>query len=240
MLKFELRRSMRNKSCIYIFLMICLSYLLGYVLLVGVDQVKNVTLKQFYISVLTVFTQFGFMFFSFVTAYCFSRDYQMKNILLYKYKGINGLEYFITKIIVMLGESFIALLLCNIIAALFFHFSLFIFLFSTFLFLVIIFQYFVIVGAFSLLISNMIIAVGISLFYWIFTVSMLAVDKSFNYLAIYDASGTLYKVINKCYYYGRIISTSSFRIVPIYTIVLIIIACSIISLTNKRWLKNGL
>lgn len=240
MLKFELKRSIRNKSFLYIVLMVCLSYLLGYVLLVGVDQVENVSLRQFYASTFTVFTQFGFMFFSFVTAYCFHRDYQMKTILLYKYKNIGSLKYFFTKILIMMVESMIALLLCNTVVGSLFYFSPFMFLFSTLLFTAVILQYFVIVGTLSLLFGNMIVAIGASLFYWIFTVSLLSVNKVFNFLAIYDASGTLYKVINKCYYYGRIVSSSAFRIVPIYTIILLIIVTLIVTAGNKRWLKNGL
>lgn len=75
MVKLELRKSVRNRTLFYIIATVMLSYVLGYILPVGIDKVSSLGLGDFYFSTYTVFTQFGFLIFGFVVVYFFNKDY---------------------------------------------------------------------------------------------------------------------------------------------------------------------
>lgn len=66
MLGLEFRKSIRGRTLFYIISTVALTYVLGYILPVGIDKIRHLTLGEFYFSTYTVFTQFGFLIFGFV------------------------------------------------------------------------------------------------------------------------------------------------------------------------------
>ena len=110
-IKLEIKRSINNKSFLFCLLTVVLSFILGYILLVSMDKIENVTINQLFFSVYTVFTQFGTMIFSIVIIYSINSDYKEKNILFYKSMGISAQKYFLMKLLVMIFWFSIAVLI---------------------------------------------------------------------------------------------------------------------------------
>lgn len=98
----EIKRSINNRNFLFCIATVVLSFVLGYILLVSIDKFENVTLKQLFFSVYTVFTQFGMMIFPIVVMYSINSDYKEKNVLFYKVIGIEAKQYFLRKLGVML------------------------------------------------------------------------------------------------------------------------------------------
>lgn len=57
MLGLEFRKSIRGRTLFYIISTVALTYVLGYILPVGIDKLRHLTLGEFYFSTYTVFTQ---------------------------------------------------------------------------------------------------------------------------------------------------------------------------------------
>lgn len=134
MLKMEFIKSFRNKTLLYIFSSVILSYILGYILPVGIDKVSKLSIGDFYFSTYTVFTQFGFLLFGFVIVYFFNKDYADKTILFSFFSGINSLKFLFTKVTVLLFEFVFSIFISNILTALFLRFNSFHFMFSLLMF----------------------------------------------------------------------------------------------------------
>lgn len=83
-MKLEMKRAVRNKFYVIFTLINLLNVLLGYILLVTIDKVQNVTFQDMFESVYTVYTQFGTLLFSAFIIMQFYVDYKEKNIFFYK------------------------------------------------------------------------------------------------------------------------------------------------------------
>ncbi|MHC5227690.1 peptide ABC transporter permease [Enterococcus sp. LJL99] len=237
MLGLEFRRSINGKYLIYIMLVSFLTFILGYALPVGIDKVNSISYGEYLFSTYTVITQFGFLIFGFVIALFFNSDYSSKNILFYKSFNINSLKLFFNKSLVLWVESiFIMVVLNFLVSILYNNFSYF--LFSTCYFCLVIAQYIMIIGILSMCFSNILVAYGVSLIYWISSIMLSAIAKSFSFLALYDASNPLFEAVEKY------LKTGNFNIallIPIpYTIILFTITLLISKLVNKRWTTLGI
>ena len=93
----EFRKNVKNRYFIYYLATVIICFVLGYVLLVSLDKISNPSLEELFISIYTVFTQFGMLIFSVLTIQTFATDYKEKNILFYKLMGITGLDFFLKK-----------------------------------------------------------------------------------------------------------------------------------------------
>ncbi len=239
MFKLELRKSVRNRTLFYIIATVMLSYVLGYILPVGIDKVSSLGLGDFYFSTYTVFTQFGFLIFGFVVVYFFNKDYSEKTILWNYFSGYQLVQYFYSKFFVLFIEFVISILFANIIVCLTLGFSIFYFLLSTIAFSIIVLQYLLIVGTISVIFSNMLVSIGISLAYWIISIILVAVGGIFKYVAIFDASNSLYTKVTDVMVKGNIQDFSPFYVILPYIMVLFIINYVYIKNFTRRWLKNG-
>ena len=70
-------------------------------------------------------------------------------------------------------------------------------MFSLLMFSLIVLQYILIVGTISLIFSNLLISLGVSLVYWILSIILVAVGGFFKLVAIFDASNSLYVLVEK-------------------------------------------
>ncbi len=239
MFKLELRKSIRNRTLFYIVSTVMLSYVLGYILPVGIDKVNTLGLGDFYFSTYTVFTQFGFLIFGFVVVYFFNRDYSEKTILWNYFSGYQLVQYFYSKLFVLFIEFVVSIVFANIIVCLILGFSNFYFLFSTIAFSIIVLQYLLIVGTISVIFSNMLVSIGVSLACWITSIILVAVGGIFKYVAIFDASNSLYDEVSDAMAKGIIQNFSPFYVILPYILVLFIINYIYIKNFTRRWLKNG-
>ena len=76
----EFRKDVKNRYFIYYLATVIICFVLGYVLLVSLDKISNPSLEELFISIYTVFTQFGMLIFSVLTIQTFATDYKAKNI----------------------------------------------------------------------------------------------------------------------------------------------------------------
>lgn len=237
MLRLEFRRSINGKYLIYIMLVSFLTFILGYALPVGIDKVSSISYGEYLFSTYTVITQFGFLIFGFVIALFFNIDYSSKNILFYKSFKMNSLKLFINKSLVLWVEAIFSIILLNfIVSILYNNFSYF--LFSVCYFCLVIAQYILIIGLLSMCFSNILVAYGVSLIYWISSIMLSAISNSFSFLAIYDASNPLYGAVENYFKKGNF---DKMLLLPIpVTIILFIITLLISKLINKRWTSLGI
>ena len=234
----EFKRSINNRSFIFCFLTVLISFILGYILLISIDKIEVVTLKQLYFSVYTVFTQFGIMIFSIVILYSINLDYKEKNILFYQAIGINAKKYFLNKLSVMLlwfsCAIFIAMFtVCSIYKD-----------FSDFLVMLIYFENVII---YTLLISsllgyifkNILVAFGMNLFIWLGSIIIYTIFPNCKYIAYFDASNILYLNFEKYIDSGRLEYLQIWESF-LYNILLFIFVLSLVCIFSKRWIKNGI
>ncbi|MCI3195179.1 peptide ABC transporter permease [Bacillus sp. HU-1818] len=240
-MKLELKKSMSNKVFIILGSMVVFLFLLGYFLLVGIDKVSNVTSEMFFFSSYTVATQFGLMLFSFVIAFFINREYSNKNILFYKLIGENIYTFFYKKIAVLFLECFVFIALGLLIISLmyhdFSHFTLMLFLFSA-----VILQYILIIGTISMLCSNILTSIGVSIVYWITTVILVAIsNKTFGFFAPFEAGNTMYHRIEKVLHSDHMtLGINDIVYIILYLISIIIINVIILRFSKTRWVKMGI
>ncbi|KAA6449891.1 peptide ABC transporter permease [Bacillus atrophaeus] len=240
-MKLEFKKSMSNKVFIILGSMVVFLFLLGYFLLVGIDKVSNVTSEMFFFSSYTVATQFGLMLFSFVIAFFINREYSNKNILFYKLIGENIYTFFYKKIAVLFLECFafiaLGLLIISLMYHDFSHFTLMLFLFSA-----VILQYILIIGTISMLCSNILTSIGISIVYWITTVILVAIsNKTFGFFAPFEAGNTMYHRIEKVLQSDHMtLGINDIVYIILYLISIIIINVIILRFSKTKWVKMGI
>lgn len=237
----EFKKSVSNKIILVLALLFAFIFLLGYFLPVGIDKVNHLTAAQYFFSTYTVMTEFGFLLFSFIIAYFINKEYSNKNTLFYKILGYNVMKFYYKKVAILFIESFIFLIIAlTCLSLIFSDFSHFFLLLS--LFSLVLLQYILIIGTISVLSSNILISIGLSIVYWIGSIILVAINKSlFGILAPFEASNQLYPIIEKLLN-GQLDAIPFNQILHIFLFfsLLIIINLVILCLANKRWLRLGL
>ncbi|MEC1611801.1 peptide ABC transporter permease [Bacillus mojavensis] len=240
-MKLEFKKSISNKVFIILGSMFVFLFLLGYFLLVGIDKVSNVTLEMFFFSSYTVATQFGLMLFSFVIAFFINREYSNKSILFYKLIGENIYTFFYKKIAVLFLECFafiaLGLLIISLMYHNFSHFGLLLFLFSA-----VILQYILIIGTISMLCSNILTSIGVSIVYWITSVILVAIsNKTFGFIAPFEAGNTMYHRIESVLQSDHMtLGNHDILYIILYLVSIMIINAIILRFSKTRWIKMGI
>ena len=67
---------------------------MGWILPIGIDKVTRLSYREYLFSTYTVFTQFGFLMFSFLVSFFINKEYQ-KTILFYRMMNTNSLTFYI-------------------------------------------------------------------------------------------------------------------------------------------------
>lgn len=235
----EFKRSIHNKTIIYLMTVTVAAFVMGWALPFSLEHVTAIQYNYYMFSTYTVFTQFGFLLFGFVTAYFFNKDYKEKNTIFYTCFKFSNFKYYMIKIIILLIEEIICIaggLL--IVGALFGSFEYF--WPCLLLYTVVVFQYFIVVGAISLIFKSLLISLGISIIYWISSIVIVSFGGICKYFAVFDASNSLYNYIEKYFSHGVSVPVSEFTDSIIEFGLLIIAALIIIFSTSKNWIKKGL
>lgn len=240
-MKLEFRKSLSNKIILILGVLFCFLFLLGYFLPIGIDKVKHLSYSEYFFSAYTVATQFGFLLFSFVISYFINKEYSNKNILFYKLIGENIFTFFYKKVAILFFECFLFIFLSLTLISIFFsnfsHYFLLLILFS-----LVILQYILIIGTISIISPNVLISIGLSIFYWISSVILVAINKSkFGLIAPFEASNSMYISIenilkNKI----NSIPSSDILTLLIFFVLLFIINFVILMVCRKRWIKLGM
>lgn len=231
----EFRKDVKNRYFIYYLATVIICFVLGYVLLVSLDKISNPSLEELFISIYTVFTQFGMLIFSVLTIQTFATDYKAKNILFYKLMGYNWLRFFLEKVGVLLfWMSVMTLSGICLISILYQDFSLTIV--TMFYFESALIYEILLASMWGFLLKSVIGAYVSNFAFWI--IAMIANHK-LSFLARYDASNPIFLRFNQYYNTGN---TEYLDIIGnvIYTIILSGVILGIVCAFRKRWEKNGI
>lgn len=237
----ELKKSITNKIILTLSILFLLVFLLGYFLPVGIDKVNYLTYGEYAFSTYTVFTEFGFLLFSFIIAYFINKEYSNKNILFYKLIGNNVFTFFYKKATTLFIECFFFLVTGLTMISLFFKdFSNFSFLLV--LFSLVLLQYILIIGSISIVSPNILISIGISVLYWMGSIILVAINKNiFGILAPFEASNNLYPFVGSVLNdRSTFLPTNQIITIVIFFFILFAVNLTLLYFSNKRWLKLGL
>lgn len=235
----ELKRTISNKIVFVLLAVILATFLMGWILPVGIDKVSSLSYREYLFSTYTVFTQFGFLMFAFLVAFFINKEYSGKTILFYRMMNDNSLTFYSKKVLTLVIETVgIIFSILLMISVFFKEFSVFLQMF--YLFSMVAIQYILIVALISLLMTNVLLSIGFSLLYWIITVVFVSIGGVLRFFAIFDASNDLYGRVG-----SFLESTDVFlgigdnQTIFIYISVITIISIVIVKLNNKRWLELG-
>lgn len=240
-MKLEFKKSLTNKVVLILCVLFLFLFLLGYFLHVGIDKVKHLGYGQYFFSAYTVATEFGFLLFSFIIAYFINKEYSNKNTLFYKLIDDNVYTFFYKKALVLFVECFLIIWIFITVISLIFgdftHYLLLLLLFG-----LVILQYILIIGTISMLFSNILLSIGISIVFWIGSIILVAVNKSiFGIIAPFEASNTMYNTVNKMLQNDtQFLSSHDVITLVIFFVALFIINFIVLTLAKKRWLRLGL
>lgn len=235
----ELKKTISNKIMIILIAIIVAIFAMGWILPIGIDKVTRLSYREYLFSTYTVFTQFGFLMFSFLVSFFINKEYSGKTILFYRMMNTNSLTFYIKKVLTLTVETLGSILvLLFIVSFIFMDFSVILQMF--FLLSMISIQYILIVALISFLSANVLLSIGFSILYWITTVLFVAIGGFLRFFAIFDASNELYlNVQNFLEGSENSISFDHNLLIILYIIVLTIIALAIARVNNKRWLRLG-
>lgn len=238
MFKLEVRKSLKGNIILYIIVISIISFLLGYILPIGIDKVKNLSLSNYLFSTYTVITQFGFLLFAFVISLFFNKEFSEKTILFYKLNNIDSLKFFIYKVTTLFIETTLSVLFCTLIVSfLYKDFSKT--LFFIVIISIIILQYILIIGFISMLFSNILFSLATSILYWLISIILVQINGIFKYIALFDASNKLYVQVSDFFFHGNFPSSSIITIISFIAIVFLITTV-LSKLIHTRWLRNGI
>ena len=217
---------------------VIICFVLGYVLLVSLDKISNPSLEELFISIYTVFTQFGMLIFSVLTIQTFATDYKAKNILFYKLMGYNWLRFFLEKVGVLLfWMSVMTLSGICLISILYQDFSLTIV--TMFYFESALIYEILLASMWGFLLKSVIGSYVSNFAFWIIAMIASIANHKLSFLARYDASNPIFLRFNQYYNTGN---TEYLDIIGnvIYTIILSGVILGIVCAFRKRWEKNGI
>lgn len=235
----EFKKSIHNRTIIYLMTVTAVAFVMGWALPFSLEHITDIEYDYYMFSTYTVFTQFGFLLFGFVTAYFFNKDYKDKNTIFYSSFKITVLKYYMIKISILFIEEIICIVVGLLaVGVLFKSFEYFLFCFL--LYTAVVFQYFIVVGAISLIFKSLLISLGASIIYWIGSIVIVSFGGICKCFATFDASNTLYNHVEKYFSQGISVPVVEFTVPVIGFGFLFIIALIIILCTSKNWIKKGL
>lgn len=234
----ELKKNIRNKNVFFYLITVAICFLLGYFLLASLDKIIYPSIEELYISIYTVYTEFGMIIFPVLILQTFSNDYKNKNILFYKLVGYDWLKYFLTKIVLNLClisiPTMVGVVLIGILYSDFSYFGVMLFYFES----VICFQV-LLECMWGFLFKNMIVGYVVNFAYWLFSIVFTTASESLSFLARYDAANEVYKDLSEYFIshnsrYLNIVGNCYYT-VGVFAVVLVVVFIS-----KRRWEKNGI
>ncbi len=235
----EFKRSIHNKTLIYLITVTAVAFMMGWVLPFSLEHIVYVNFNYYMFSTYTVFTQFGFLLFGFVTAFYFNKDYKDKNTLFYMCFKVSVLRYFIVKVLILLIEESFCIVSGLIIVGI--VFNSFEYFFTTFLlYTLIVLQYFVIVGTISIIFGNILSSLGVSIAYWIGSIIVVSLGGICKYAAVFDASNSFYGYVENYFSRKMPFPVNELKTLLIGIGTMIIVAFAIVQASSKSWVKRGL
>lgn len=233
----EIKRSIRSNLSIQILLTTVICFLLGFILLVSLDNYEYVPIQDYIYSIFTVYTQFGFIIFSVIAINTFNIDYREKNIMFYKRLGFNSFKYFLCKLFTILFWFSLGTCLLLLIVSL---------IYNNFMYLLPSLSYFLCVliyiislsSLFGFLFRNILVAFCFNIFVWIASMFLSTVNNKLSFLTYFDAANPVHKNYAKYLETGNLYYLSH-KLNWLFSLLILIIISILILIFKKRWDKNG-
>lgn len=239
MFSLEVKRSIHNNTIVYLMTVTATAFIMGWALPFGIEKIVYIDAAYYMFSTYTVFTQFGFLLFGFVTSYYFNKDYREKNTIFYKSFDVNALKFYLMKVAILLIEEFacifVDLIIVSILLGTWRYFTVSLGLFS-----IVVFQYFIIVGAISLIFRSTLVSLGVSIIYWILSIVLSSFGGVLKYFSSFDASNTLYRFVENYFRNDDKIPISALVDGMMEYGILLAVVTIIILCISPKWVRKGL
>jgi len=234
----EIRRSINSRQPLFCMATIVMSFVLGYVLLVSIDKIEHVSIKQIFLSTYTVFTQFGMLIFPVIIIQSINGDYKDKNILFYRRYGIGAIHYYLGKLgVIALWFLGSLVLVVSTVSILYGDFSQWL---PMFIYLTNALAYIILVASlFAFIFKSILVSFFANLLAWIASIIVLTAVPSMRFIAYFDASNSLYKNLEMYLSSGDTQYLSYFES-TLYNLSIFILAIVVVFLLRKRWITNGI
>ena len=239
-MRIELRRYINSASIFIIFGLTGLCFILGYILLVTIDKVYDISLPMLFESVYTVYTQFGMLILSPFIISTISNDYKDKNILFYKTININPLRYYVNKIFIsIISFSISVIIFTTLVCIIYSDFSIWYIMVSYFVNVII--AYILIISLWAYIFRDFVVAFFVNFTVWIIGIVISSFSESLSLFAFYDVSSPLF--LNLSDYFDSLPNESSNLLSindsVLYNILLLLICLIVVIFLRRRWIKNG-
>ncbi|GFH43216.1 peptide ABC transporter permease [Lactococcus hodotermopsidis] len=234
------KQSIISRTIWLIMALVLAMFGLAYVMLYALDKVSQPSYDNFMLSVYAVFTQFGFLVYSFVVAYTFHKDNQDKTVLFYRFSGLTAMTYFLRKLAVLASEFFLAIVLFNLATSIVYgNFSHFLQMLA--LCTAVTLYEILVVSFFAMLLPNLLLSIAATIFFWIFTLILSQLGGIFKYAAYFDQSNDLFSKVQSSFKGGNVWLSSQDNLhLLFYVAVILVLVTAFSKMNQKRWLKSGI
>lgn len=236
---FEIKRQLNNKSAlIYIGLVITL--IIGAYVLITIENfsdVKNYMRLSMYFNIIT---QFGFIVFSPIIGYIFTKDINEKNLTFFKIKNISSFKLFLIKFATLTIWALIATIICLVIAKIT-YFNLVTFnqvLNLGYLIFTCLMQYVIIIGLISQITIKVVWTFLASVAYWVISL-LLVIGTKIEFFAYFDQNLHLDERLMDAIKNNTLLPNFDFINIFIYIIVTFIITLICVKVLDKYLIKNS-
>lgn len=240
-LSMEFKRSVQSRFIIPLVFLHAATVGLGYILLTALDKISIVTGPLLAESVYTVYTQFGVFFFAPIFIYSISGDYKDKNIIFYKTLGFNHVTYFLEKLLLILAYSLVGACISSVLVCIPYNYFTVMPFFFLKVFAVMVF-YTIVTLSLAFMLGKFLTVFFTVIILWIVGIFIAQITLPMHYFAYYDATAPDYKLfisfLREKEATQNILSTIMNNY--IFDSVLLIVSVLVISLSKKRWVKQGI
>lgn len=231
------KESINDKSYLISILLIIGMFAFGLLMSGTFKMGKKIPYNEASIGIYTACTQTSFLLLPFLICSNINKNYKEKTSLFYKTIGVSSTNYFFKKLLVSFMQIIITYSILFLFVSIYFnefHNLLYMLIISYF----VIFNVICISSIFALIIPNLIVSIGSTMLFWIFTVvSAQTIFSNFSFISIFDQQQHIFKELEKNKGY---LNWSSIQEIIIYMCILLFISILITIVYKKRWIKNGI
>lgn len=237
-MKILFKQSINSKQWLKLFLIIGVIYIIAFMGSIFLDGEKYSYYKMM-ASIVSQFSQFGFLAFPIFYMQNYQKDYENMNIIFYKRFKLNQFTYWIYNVIIDLIWTLVAIIIYNTIVSIYYNDFTF-FINFIWLNMMVMIQYIILFSLLGVLIKKTTIAFIISLFYWIITLLISQKIKKLEWVSMFDIKNSFSKNLHIAMDQKKWINLEDIFHVNMYILILTLISVVVVVIHSKFWLKKGL
>lgn len=237
---FEIKRQINNKSA-FIYIGLIITLVISCYLFLTITNFSDITKSMRLSSYVSFITQYGFIVFSPIFGYIFTKDINEKNLTFFKINNISNFKLFVIKFITLtiwtLVSTIIVLIICKIT-----YFNLTTlnqFLNLGYLIFTSLMQFIIIIGLISQITIKTIWTFLGSVLYWVVSVSLAMITKIDSF-AYFDQNLHLDERLMVAIKNNTLLPNSDFINIFIYIITIFIITLICVKAMNQYLYKSSM